>query len=102
MPTEAEWEYLARSGSDDIRPVSLEQLENQAWFIRNSADRVHSVASKQPNEWGLYDILGNVWEWFDDWYSPSTYRQVGRIDPIGPVSGKSKVRRGGSFHCPLY
>ena len=101
LPSEAEWEYVAREGSNDLRSVPLDQLEEYAWFIHNSSDIVHPVASKKPNKYGVYDMLGNVWEWVDDWYGPNTYTKSSRVDPKGPNKGLSKVRRGGSFHCPL-
>ena len=102
LPTEAEWEYAARAGNNDTRPISLDKLNEYAWFIHNSNDHLHPVATLKPNVWGLYDMLGNLWEWTNDWYSPSTYAQGNRVDPFGPSKGRSKVRRGGSFHCPLY
>lgn len=102
LPTEAEWEYAARAGSTGLRPVSLETLENSAWFINNSADKPQPVATRAANAFGLYDTLGNVWEWVSDWYAPDTYTRDVRSDPRGPENGISKVRRGGSYHCPVH
>jgi formylglycine-generating enzyme required for sulfatase activity len=102
LPTEAEWEYVARAGSESLRPVSLENLEEHAWFINNSDDVVHPVATRRPNQFGIHDMLGNVWEWTADWYSPDAYTASMRTDPDGPDSGRFRVRRGGSYHCPLH
>ncbi|MCW9048522.1 MAG: formylglycine-generating enzyme family protein [Gammaproteobacteria bacterium] len=102
LPSEAEWEYVAKAGSEDLRPVAIEELEDYAWFINNSGDVPHVVASRKPNEFGVYDMLGNVWEWVDDWYAPDTYSKNIRSNPDGPRKGFSKVRRGGSFHCPVH
>jgi formylglycine-generating enzyme required for sulfatase activity len=100
LSTEAEWEYAARAGSAGLRPIPEDQLQDHAWFIVNSADRPHPVASREANGFGLYDMLGNVWEWVSDWYAPQTYRTGTRIDPQGPASDRARVRRGGSYHCP--
>lgn len=102
LPTEAEWEYVAKDGKNDLRPVAIEDLEDHAWFIYNSGDKPQPVATRKANSFGVYDMIGNVWEWVGDWYAPNTYTEQSRKDPTGPVSGRSKVRRGGSFHCPLH
>jgi len=102
LPSEAEWEYVARAGSDELRPVPIDVLEDYAWFINNSGDVQQVVASRRPNAFGVYDMLGNVWEWVDDWYAPDTYSKNNRTNPTGPQQGFSKVRRGGSYHCPVH
>jgi len=102
LPSEAEWEYAARAGSASIRPVAMEHLSEYAWFIKNSGDVPQPVASRKPNAFGLHDMLGNAWEWVNDRYHPDTYSKAKRTDPKGPVQGASRVRRGGSYHCPLY
>jgi formylglycine-generating enzyme required for sulfatase activity len=92
LPTEAEWEYAARAGSEGATygPVDL-----VAWHSRN-AKKTEEVARKQPNAWGLYDMLGNVWEWVADWYVP--YGAGAVKDPRGPAQGSSRALRGGSWY----
>jgi len=102
LPTEAEWEYVAKDGVNALRPVEEEALGDYAWFIHNSGDRPHPVATRKANHFGVYDMLGNVWEWVEDGYAADTYTKAKRIDPTGPANAGSKVRRGGSYHCPLH
>ena len=102
LPTEAEWEYAARAGSQGLRPVAETELERYAWFINNSGDEPRPVASREANAFGLYDTLGNVWEWVADWYAADAYARPAATDPQGPGEGFAKVRRGGSYHCPIH
>jgi formylglycine-generating enzyme required for sulfatase activity len=96
LPTEAEWEYAARAGSPGARYGDLDAI---AWYPGNSQSRTHEAKTKQPNALGLYDTLGNVWEWVEDWYHPDYYQRLPSpaLDPPVPVSGESRVVRGGSW-----
>ncbi len=94
LPTEAEWEYAARAGTTgDYAP----DLDAVAWCAANSGGETHPVGQKRPNGWGLYDMLGNVWEWCQDWYDAGYYKTSPAVDPCGPESGKFRVLRGGSW-----
>jgi len=92
LPTEAEWEYAARAGSTEPRYGALDDI---AWYDGNSGDTTHAVAQKQANAWGLYDMLGNVWEWTGDWYG--SYSTDSVTDPTGPPGGSYRVYRGGGW-----
>jgi formylglycine-generating enzyme len=94
LPTEAEWEYAARGGSNAARYGDLDQI---AWYQKNSGNKTHEVAKKQPNSFGLFDVLGNVWEWVSDWYDGTYYAHSSEVDPTGPESGTMHVMRGGSW-----
>lgn len=100
LPTEAEFEYLLRDGSNDLRPFEVEDMDQYAWTISNSADVPHPVGKLKPNSLGIYDTFGNAWEWVNDWYDPQAYEKHKKLNPQGPIkkTGK-KVRRGGSYHC---
>ena len=102
LPSEAEWEYAARGGSNGVRPMPAAQLEDYAWVLSNSGDIPHPVATRKPDALGLYDMLGNAWEWVNDRYSKDTYTRANRVDPTGPRKGDKRLRRGGSYHCPLH
>jgi formylglycine-generating enzyme required for sulfatase activity len=91
LPTEAEWEYAARAGTTGPYYGDLDGI---AWYSGNRSNRVHSVKEKVPNAWGLYDMLGNVAEWCSDWYGD--YSIGSTVDPTGPISGTSRVIRGGA------
>jgi formylglycine-generating enzyme required for sulfatase activity len=92
LPTEAEWEFSARAGSPDARYGDLASI---AWYQANSGDTTHAVGQKEPNSWGLYAMIGNVYELCQDWYGP--YPKTSVADPKGPISGSERVRRGGSY-----
>ncbi len=90
LPTEAEWEYAARAGTTGARYGSLDSV---GWYRGNSGRRTQAVGQKTPNAWGLYDMLGNVYEWVQDWYG--AYPSGAVVDPLGPYSGARRVYRGG-------
>jgi formylglycine-generating enzyme required for sulfatase activity len=89
LPTEAEWEYAARGGTEGPYYGDLDAI---SWNISNSGSKTHPVGQKQPNGYGLYDMLGNVDQWCWDWYGD--YGSSPAIDPRGPSSGQYKVLRG--------
>ncbi len=109
LPTEAEWEYAARAGSTGARYTvdglgPADSLNEIAWWTGNGNYKTHAVKGKKPNAWGLYDMIGNVWEWCSDWYAD--YPSGSVTDPKNPSSPKtnlvflrpSRVVRGGSFN----
>ena len=100
LPTEAEWEYAARGGnkSKGYTYSGGNNLDAVGWSNDNSGGKTHPVAQKQPNELGLYDMSGNVWEWCSDWYDKGYYSRSPQNDPQGPNSGSSRVLRGGSWY----
>ena len=97
LPTEAEWEYVARGGanSKNYAYSGSNTLDDVAWFCDNSGFVSHNVGTKQANELGVYDMSGNVWEWCQDWYDD--YSAEAQVNPIGPFTGAERIQRGGSF-----
>ena len=95
LPTEAEWEYAARAGGKQTAEIG-------GWCSSASGQTTHPIGQQPPNAWGLYDMIGNVMEWVEDWYAPDAYDRSPLNDPKGPASnatggGQYKVYRGGAW-----
>jgi formylglycine-generating enzyme required for sulfatase activity len=103
LPTEAEWEYACRAGTQtafNLAPNGTNadsQLGLLAWYSSNANSQTRPVGQKQANNLGLHDLHGNVWEWCEDWYGGGYYAESPAIDPPGPISGSSRVLRGGGW-----
>ena len=97
LPTEAQWEYAARGGnkSKGYTYSGSNAIDDVAWHWYNSDRTTHPVKTKAPNELGIYDMSGNVWEWCSDWYGD--YSSAAQTDPTGPATGYYRVGRGGSW-----
>ena len=99
FPTEAEWEYACRAGTQTQfywgEDPDYKEADQYAWYAENSDHDPHDVGKKRPNAWDLYDMSGNVWEWTSDFYGP--YSNTTQIDPVGPSTGWTRVARGGSY-----
>ena len=99
LPTEAEWEYACRAKSATLYPFGDEanKLDEHAWYTSNAESKTHPVGQKLPNAWGLYDMLGNVWEWCTDGYDEKYYVSSPPADPSGAVGASYRVIRGGCW-----
>ena len=104
LPTEAEWEYAAKGGNKGhgYKYAGSDNAMNVAWYDSTIAKEEHQVGEKQPNELGLYDVSGNVWQWCSDWFDEKYYSNSPSNNPTGPPTGnKFRVVRGGSWWGPL-
>ena len=113
LPTEAEWEFAARGGnkSQGYKYSGSNNIDDVAWYEGNSlikkhkwfsnlldSRQAHPVGTKRPNELGIYDMSGNVYEWCQDWYDSKYYENSPQHNPQGAISGSSRVHRGGSWY----
>lgn len=102
LPTEAEWEYAVRAGSDTRFHFgeAREELTSYAWYSANSEERSHRAGGKKGNSFGLHDMYGNVWEWTRDTYDAQIYEASGRVDPVNTSGGRysPRVIRGGGWY----
>jgi formylglycine-generating enzyme required for sulfatase activity len=99
LPTEAQWEYAARAGSQSTYCYGSDRsrLVEFAWYAKNSAGATHPVGRLSSNDWGLYDMHGNVHEWCADWFDRDYYTAAPAADPAGPDSGLTRALRGGDW-----
>ena len=99
LPTEAEWEYAARAGTDTkyLFGNDPRTLGQYAWTEENSGERTHEVGTRRPNPWGLFDMYGNVAEWVQDYYGERYYGSSPERNPRGPGDGEYRVLRGGGW-----
>ena len=98
LPTEAEWEYAAKAGSTRENFWGDGINGDYAWYDANSSRRPHPVGTRKPNPWGLYDMMGSVWEWVSDWYELNYYKRSPVKNPQGPEKPASHhVIKGASW-----
>jgi len=102
LPSEAEWEYAARSGGKPERYSGGDRVEDVAWFEANSGGTTHPVGQKKPNALGLCDMSGNVWEWCLDRFDPAAYPLHPPRDPVWEQGGLDRVIRGGSWNLDAW
>ncbi len=104
LPTEAQWEKAARGGTLTEFSYGEEEKEglDYSWRLDNSGGHAHPVAQKRPNQFGLYDMHGNVWQWVSDWYEKDYYQRAPSENPQGPETGTHKVLRGGAYNTYPY
>jgi formylglycine-generating enzyme required for sulfatase activity len=102
LPTEAEWEFAARSSGGPNPFSGGNTADEAAWYLNNSGDMPHPVGTKGANNLGIYDMSGNVREWVEDWYAPEYYMSSPKQNPQGPLGGTMRVSRGGFWSSSNY
>ena len=101
LPTEAEWEYACRAGTNDDFGIKTDTLSNIGWYNSNSGFLPHIIGMKRANNWNLYDMHGNVWEWCWDYYDEDYYSISESTVPKGPQLGERHVARGGAYNSGI-
>ena len=102
LPTEAQWEYAARSGGRNEKYAGGDNFEKLAWCEENSESGTNPVGKKTPNGLGIYDMSGNVWEWCHDYFSENAYRFHDNINPVCEKKGPDRVIRGGGWNTDAW
>ncbi|MBI5748664.1 MAG: formylglycine-generating enzyme family protein [Nitrospinae bacterium] len=105
LPTEAEWEYAARSGGKAEKWAGTNnesEVSDYVWYDKNSGGKTHPVGQKKPNGLGLYDMSGNVWEWVEDWYEVDYYDKTPKTNPLNAKPSHAKSMRSGPWSVPLH
>jgi len=102
LPSEAQWEYAARSGGNAELYAGGNDIDKLAWYENNSEGRTQPVGGRAPNGLGLYDMSGNVWEWCRDTYREDAYKELPLVNPVNTRKGSDRVIRGGGWNVDAW
>ena len=102
LPTEAQWEYAARSGGREALFAGSDSADSVAWYEDNSGGKTHPVGQKEPNGLGIHDMCGNVWEWCADTYREDAYQHLSAHNPVCLSGADDRVIRGGSWNVDAW